>query len=96
MFKLGTIQYPMRVLLFLRIMNTGICSISVQVTDLNVPRCGLISAKLYTQYCIICGEYCTRSKIKYIICSLCNVSYIPYIGVNSIMNVYMLHQQYVI
>ena len=31
----------MRVMLFLRVTNTGICSIFVEVTVVNIPRCGL-------------------------------------------------------
>ena len=36
-YKLVAFQYPMRVMLFLRVTNTGICSIFVQVTVVNVP-----------------------------------------------------------
>ena len=34
-YKLGAFQYPMRAILFIQIINTGICSISVQMSVVN-------------------------------------------------------------
>ena len=42
--KLGALQYPMGVMLFLRIINTGIRNIFIQVTVANVPPVAHVAA----------------------------------------------------